>query len=447
MAPQSNLSDRLKAFADRFAALGRPSRPGGGYSGLAGSAGGGGGDGLGAPLVGHGSSGGGSGGGGYYHASGAAAPSRYDPPQTTTHQQQQSYGSLDVSGGGDAGAGAATHLPTQVKEFGFEFFFFVVDAMVRELSRESFWRSSLAPSSASFHLSAFANRSIASSSCLSCGTETRAREAWSAEKEKKDGLFARGIDDESFPQASHPIICSRSLSRFSAALRASSLPARALRGDGLFQTSETKKERRARTRRERSDEENKRKIHCCLLFVVPPLSTSSLSVPPSLTLKKHQTKKTKISRPRTSPSSRPSPARPRRSCGSSRPWAKRPQRAPKSPRRPGPSGRSSAASSPTSPLPTRRRWLPPWRRSRCWRRPWGSTTTAGGMQQRRRRRRQRGQQQRRRQWLLRRQRQTPSLLPLPQLRHRARRQRPAAAPIPARTPRSSASTEERARRK
>lgn len=121
MAPQSNLSDRLKAFADRFAALGRPSRPGGGYSGLAG--GGLGSDGLGAPLVGGGSghSEGGGGGGGYY-STGAAPPpsSRYDPPQTASahhhHQhQQQSYGSVDVAGGGDAGAGAAVNLPTQVR--------------------------------------------------------------------------------------------------------------------------------------------------------------------------------------------------------------------------------------------------------------------------------------------------------------------------------------------
>ena len=121
MAPQSNLSDRLKAFADRFAALGRPSRPGGGYSGLAG--GGLGSDGLGAPLVGGGSghSEGGGRGGGYY-STGAAPPpsSRYDPPQTASahhhHQhQQQSYGSVDVAGGGDAGAGAAVNLPTQVR--------------------------------------------------------------------------------------------------------------------------------------------------------------------------------------------------------------------------------------------------------------------------------------------------------------------------------------------
>ena len=129
MAPQSNLSDRLKAFADRFAALGRPSRPGGGYSGLAG--GGLGSDGLGAPLVGGGSghSEGGGGGGGYY-STGAAPPpsSRYDPPQTASahhhHQhQQQSYGSVDVAGGGDAGAGAAVNLPTQVRGERWCFFF------------------------------------------------------------------------------------------------------------------------------------------------------------------------------------------------------------------------------------------------------------------------------------------------------------------------------------
>jgi len=117
MAPQSNLSDRLKAFADRFAALGRPSRPGGGYSGLAGGPGGGAG-GLGAPLVVGGGGGGSTGGSeGYYSSGGVAAPpqSRYDPPQTTSHGQQQSYGSLDVAGGGDAGAGAAVNLPTQVR--------------------------------------------------------------------------------------------------------------------------------------------------------------------------------------------------------------------------------------------------------------------------------------------------------------------------------------------
>lgn len=111
MAPQTNLSDRLKAFADRFAALGRPSRPGGGYSGLAGGAGGG--DGLGAPLVGGASS------EGYYTAAHGVAPppSRYTPPQTTSHHPQQAYGSLDATGAGDAGAGAAVNLPTQVSFF------------------------------------------------------------------------------------------------------------------------------------------------------------------------------------------------------------------------------------------------------------------------------------------------------------------------------------------
>lgn len=81
------IADRLKAFADRFAALGRPARPAsGGYAGLAG-------DDLSAPLVSSHSQGGDVvvGGGG---ATGYAPPGR--EPR------------------GDAGAGAAVHLPTQV---------------------------------------------------------------------------------------------------------------------------------------------------------------------------------------------------------------------------------------------------------------------------------------------------------------------------------------------
>lgn len=122
MAP-TNLSERLKAFADRFAALGRPSQgPGGGYTGLSdGGAGG-----LGAPLVGGGggSSGGGVGVGGgegrYYQQQQQQQPSRYNPPQAATGAPQQyhqhpHHGSVDASGVGDAGAGAAVNLPTQVK--------------------------------------------------------------------------------------------------------------------------------------------------------------------------------------------------------------------------------------------------------------------------------------------------------------------------------------------
>ena len=89
------LADRLKAFADRFAALGRPSRPAG-YTGVGGR------DDLSAPLVGPDSS------AGDYAAGGEGG--RYAPPR--------------VGGGGamgappqtgaDAGAAAAVHLPTPV---------------------------------------------------------------------------------------------------------------------------------------------------------------------------------------------------------------------------------------------------------------------------------------------------------------------------------------------
>jgi len=116
MAP-TNLSERLKAFADRFAALGRPAQgPGGGYTGLSdGGAGG-----LGAPLVGGGGGGStGVGGEGRYYHQQQQAPSRYNPPQTTTTSQQYQqphYGSVDAAGVGDAGAGAAVNLPTQVSD-------------------------------------------------------------------------------------------------------------------------------------------------------------------------------------------------------------------------------------------------------------------------------------------------------------------------------------------
>ena len=197
MAPQSNLSERLKAFADRFAALGRPSRPGGGYSGLAGG-GGRHGDGLGAPLVG-GSS---SEGGGYYSA--AAPPSsRYDPPQTTAQrQQQQSYGSLDVAGGGDAGAGAAVNLPTQVgrrwMRWGFLFFFFL---MGEGATFQVLLFSSLGHSPA-FHSAA--GLFFASSSCRPCREMWIAKEGTRRKKRRsrcfirRDGALLKPIHQTSF---------------------------------------------------------------------------------------------------------------------------------------------------------------------------------------------------------------------------------------------------------
>lgn len=93
------LSDRLKQFADRFAALGRPARPAG-YSGLGGGAA----DDLSAPLVGPDSS------AGDYAAAGGGGGGRYAPPRA----QGGAMGATAVAA--DAGAGAAVHLPTPVSE-------------------------------------------------------------------------------------------------------------------------------------------------------------------------------------------------------------------------------------------------------------------------------------------------------------------------------------------